>query len=225
MSERNVRTHGGITVAHFGSSGDIRTNLMPAELADLETLAGGIDIDTALAIGAELEPLTIALHYIAGARATAGVGAFGSWHDPFGTPMKTAVPAGLDLPMFEATSPDPALLETVVSDAFGSSSVDLVVDTGTSSLDRRRAFWALLPRLSPRARYLLRRSTPLETVGGSDLGQLDASDLVPAVMATGSYDVAALAHDASLDLADTASPISRISLGRAWVTIEVARSD
>ena len=84
MNKPNARTYGGITVAHFGGSGDIRTNLTSAELTDLEILVGDFDVKTALVMGAELEPLTIALHYISGARATAGVGAFGSWHDPYG---------------------------------------------------------------------------------------------------------------------------------------------
>ncbi len=225
MSERGARTYGGITVAHFGDTGDIRTNLLPAELADLEILAGDFDVETALVIGAELEPLAIAVHYMSGARATAGVGAFGSWHDPFGAPMKTAVPVGLDLPLFEATSADPTVLESVVNDSFGGSSLDLVVDMGTSNLSRSGAFWCLLPRMSPGARYLLRRSTPNDTIATSDLAELESPDIVAGVTEMPSYEVAAVSFEASLRLADATSPISRIGLGGSWVSIELAASE
>jgi hypothetical protein len=226
VSERGAKTYGGITVAHFfGDSGDVRTNLMPVELADLEVLVGDFDVETALVIGAELEPLAIALHYVSGARATAGVGSFGSWHDPFGDPVKTTVPVGVDLPMFEATSSDPAVLESVVNDSFGASSLDLVVDMGTSSLARSGAFRVLLPRMSPGARYLLRRTTPNDINVMTDLKELESRDIVAVVSETASYEVAALSFEASLLLADTTSPISRIGLGRSWVTIELATSD
>lgn len=224
MSERGARTHGGITVAHFGGSGDIRTNLTSAELTDLEILVGDFDVETALVIGAELEPMTIALHYISGARATAGVGAFGSWHDPFGARMKATVPLGLDLPMFEATSSDPAVLESVVNDAFGGSSLDVVVDMGTSSLARPGAFWSLLPRMSPGARYLLRRITQNDISARSGLAELESPDIVARVTEMPSYEVATLSFEASLRLADATSPITRIGLGRSWVTIELATS-
>ncbi len=225
MSEHGARIYGGLTVAPFGDMGDIRTNLLPAELADLETLVSDVDVGTALVIGAELEPLVIALHYISGAGVTAGVGAFGTWHDPFGAPMKAAVPAGVDLPMYEATTADPAVLESVVKDSFGASSIDLVVDMGTSNLARSGAFWWLLPRMSLGARYLLRRSTPHDTIATSDLAELESPDIVARVTELPSYEVAALSFAASLRLADATSPISRMSLGRTWVCIELAASD
>ena len=222
MSERGARTYGGVTVAHVGDVGDIRTTLLPAELADLETLVSGVDVGTALVISAELEPMVIALHYISGARVTAGVGAFGTWHDPFGVPMKAAVPAGVDLPMYEATTADPGVLESVVKDSFGASSIDLVVDMGTSNLARSGAFWWLLPRMSLGARYLLRRSTPHDFVAASDLAKLDSPDIVARVTELPSYEVAVLSFRASLRLADETSPISRIRLGGSWVCIEFA---
>ncbi len=222
MSERGAKTYGGITVAHFGDWGDVRTNLLPAELADLEILVGDVDVETALVMGAELEPTTIAVHCLSGARATAGVGAFGSWHDPFGDRMKTNVPVGSDLPMFEATSADPAVLESVVNDSFGASSLDLVVDMGTSNLARSGAFRWLLPRLSPGARYLLRRSTPNDTVATSGLAELESPDIIARVTEMPSYEVAALSFQASLLLADATSPVSRVGLGRSWVAIDLA---
>lgn len=222
MSERGAKTYGGITVAPFGEVGDIRTNLLPAELADLEALVRELDVDTALVIGAELEPLTVALHHISGARATAGVGAFGSWHEPFGSPMKTGSQLAIDLPMFEATSADPSQLEPIVSDSFGASSIDLVVDMGTSNLSRSGAFHHLLPRMSARARYLLRRTTPSDTVVRDRLAELEPPDIVARVAEMPSYDVAALSFEASLGLAGAASPISRIDMGRSWVTIDLA---
>ena len=225
MSERGARTYGGITVAGFGGSGEIRTNLMPVELADLESLAGEFDVEKALLIGAELEPLTVALHYISGARTTAGVGSFGSWHDPFGDPMRTALAAGLDLPMHEATSSEPAVLESFISDSFGASSLDLVVDMGTSSLARAGAFWALLPQMSPGARYLLRRTTPNDITATQAFEGLEAPNIVAGVTELSAYEVAALSFEASLRLGDTTSPISRIDMGRSWVTIQLATSD
>ena len=179
MNKPNARTYGGITVAHFGGSGDIRTNLTSAELTDLEILVGDFDVKTALVMGAELEPLTIALHYISGARATAGVGAFGSWHDPY----------------------------------------------GPRSLARPGAFWSLLPRMSPGARYLLRRITPKDISAKIGTAQLESPDIVARVTAIPSYDVAVLSYEASLRLPDATSPISRITLGRSWVTIELATSE
>ena len=224
MSERGVRTYGGITVAHFGDMGDVRTNLLPAELADLESLIGDFDVEAALVLGAELQPLTIAVHYMSGARATAGVGAFGSWHDPFGDPVMTVVPVGLDLPTFEATSADPTVLESAVNDAFGGSSLDLVVDMGTSSLSRSGAFWFLLPKMSPGARYLLRRNTQ-NTDAGSGLADLESTDIVARVTEMPSYEVAAVSFEASLRLADATSPISRLGLGGSWVSIDLAASE
>tara|TARA_R110000823_G_scaffold210224_13_gene340552 strand:- start:9806 stop:10486 length:681 start_codon:yes stop_codon:yes gene_type:complete len=225
VNKPNARTYGGITVAHFGGSGDIRTNLTSAELTDLEILVGDFDVKTALVMGAELEPLTIALHYISGARATAGVGAFGSWHDPYGPRMKATVPVGLNIPMFETTSSDPAMLESVVNDSFDGSSLDVVVDMGTSSLARPGAFWSLLPRMSPGARYLLRRITPKDISAKIGTAQLESPDIVARVTAIPSYDVAVLSYEASLRLPDATSPISRITLGRSWVTIELATSE
>lgn len=226
MNERRARTYGGIRVGHFfGESGDVRTNLMAAELSDLEDLVGDSRADTTLVIGAELEPLTVALHYLSRARVTAGVGGFGSWHDPFGDRITTTVAADLDLPMFEATSSDPAILESVVNDSFGASSLDLVVDMGTSSLARSAAFWSLLPRLSSGAKYLLRRSTPDDHIHMSALKELAPPDIVAGMTGMASYEVAALSFEASLSLADADSPISRVRLGRSWVTIELAPSN
>ncbi|MFW2383963.1 MAG: hypothetical protein ACN4GZ_19580, partial [Acidimicrobiales bacterium] len=136
-----------------------------------------------------------------------------------------AAPAGLDLPIFEASSADPAVLESAVNDSFGDSSLDLVVDMGTSNLTRSEAFWSLLPRMSPGAGYLLRRSTPNDTIATTGLAELDSAEIVAGVTQMPSYEVAALSFEASLCLADDASPISRIGLGQSWVSIELAASD